>query len=76
MTAPIGMCRLIITMTAIMALQACTRHAPDTENVLNGYSWADYLAPDTVAHFGKGQGRTAGEVQAQTGGAANPGAGP
>ncbi|MEP6886160.1 MAG: polyamine ABC transporter substrate-binding protein [Gammaproteobacteria bacterium] len=45
-------------MTAIMALQACTRHAHDTENVLNVYSWADYIAPDTVANFEKETGVT------------------
>ena len=37
---------------ALLAMPACTRQAND-EKVLNVYSWADYIAPDTVANFEK-----------------------
>jgi putrescine transport system substrate-binding protein len=38
---------------ALMGVLGCARPAHDSEKVLNVYSWADYIAPDTVANFEK-----------------------
>ena len=61
--------RLAALAALLLVLGACRRHeehtvaseilAPaaagtrDAENVLNVYSWIDYIAPDTVANFEK-----------------------
>ncbi len=45
--------RAAIALFLPLALLACTRQAHDGEKLLNVYSWADYIAPDTIANFEK-----------------------
>jgi putrescine transport system substrate-binding protein len=50
--------RITACAALLCALLACTRHggdsgAADSEKILNIYSWADYIAPDTVRNFEK-----------------------
>jgi putrescine transport system substrate-binding protein len=35
----------------LSVMAASTQQAHDREKMLNVYSWADYIAPDTVANF-------------------------
>jgi putrescine transport system substrate-binding protein len=60
-------CRMTASVALLSALLACARHGggttpaagaqaspnADGEKVLNIYSWADYIAPDTVRNFEK-----------------------
>jgi putrescine transport system substrate-binding protein len=49
-TTPI---RIIISATLAL-LSSCggdSNSGPETENVVNVYNWADYIAPDTIAQF-------------------------
>ena len=43
----------LATILAVMLLAACGGHGkpPAAENTLNIYTWAYYIAPDTVANF-------------------------
>ena len=43
---------------AMLAMPACTRQPHDGEKILNVYSWADYISPDTVGNFEKETGIT------------------
>jgi len=43
--------RTLASVALLLAVCACNRNAG--EKVLNVYSWADYIAPDTVANFEK-----------------------
>jgi putrescine transport system substrate-binding protein len=45
--------RVLMTLLSAFALLACGKHGEPsaTQETLNIYSWADYIAPDTVANF-------------------------
>ena len=43
--------RAAVGCALLSVMAACTQHGHDGEKMLNVYSWADYIAPDTVANF-------------------------
>ena len=45
--------RVAIGCALLLVMAACTQQGHDGEKLLNVYSWADYIAPDTVANFEK-----------------------
>jgi putrescine transport system substrate-binding protein len=43
--------RAAVGCALVSVMAACTQQGHDGEKMLNVYSWADYIAPDTVSNF-------------------------
>jgi putrescine transport system substrate-binding protein len=49
--AILQLCRAAVGCALLSLIAACTQQSHDDEKLLNVYSWADYIAPDTIANF-------------------------